>query len=185
MAFQNVPAAPDPQGFAGLLELLSKPDLFRDITGLTENQKNALAGLQSALSTAQFFGGKAADLALQANMNKDIDKALDKINEQHKSGAINDQQRSQLTEAALRGMIGGGTQSPAQPMTTQEVKDLTNTAGQNDAAVTVARPGGETVSVNAQQEGLGFSPKTFIILPSPQNDPDSRASSLHAMTSWA
>jgi hypothetical protein len=59
---------------------LSRPDLFRDITGLTENHRNALAGLQPALGTAQFFGGKAADLASQANMSKDIDKALDKMN---------------------------------------------------------------------------------------------------------
>jgi len=175
VAFQNVPSAPDPQGFAGLLNLLSKPDLFRDLSGLTENQKNALAGLQAALGTAQFFGGKAADLALQANMNKDIDKALDKINEQHKSGSINDQQRAQLTEAALRSMIGGGTQAPAQPLTTKEVQDLTSTAGQNNAAVSVARPGGETVTVDAQQEGLNLGTRTFIILPNPQNDPDSRA----------
>ena len=139
VAFQNVPAAPDPRGFAGLLELLSRPDLFRDITGLTENQRNALAGLQAALGTAQFFGGRAADLALQANMNRDIDKALDKINEQHKSGAINNQQRAQLTEAALRSMIGGGTQAPTQPLTTEEVERVTRTAGAQDASVSLSR----------------------------------------------
>jgi hypothetical protein len=137
VAFQNVPGAPDPQGFGGLLQLLSKPDLFRDISGLTENQKNALAGLQAALGTAQFFGGKAADLALQANMNKDIDKALDKINEQHQAGALNDDQRSKLTEAALRTMIGGGTESPASSSLTKEpeVKDAIRKA--------TATPGGE------------------------------------------
>lgn len=133
-----------------LAQLLSNPNLFRDITGLTENQRNALAGLQAALGTAQFFGGKAADLALQGNMRQDIDKALDKINEQHKSGAISDQQRSQLTESALRSMIGGGTQTPAQPITTDEVQRLTKTAGANEAAVSVSRPGGENVSINAQ-----------------------------------
>jgi hypothetical protein len=150
VAFQNVPAAPDPQGFGGLLQLLSNPNLFRDVTGLSENQRNALAGLQAALSTAQFFGGKAADLALQGSMRQDIDKALDKINEQHQTGAIGDEQRAQLTEAALRSMIGGGTQAAAKPMTTDEVQQLTNTAGANDAAISVNRPGGESVSVNAQ-----------------------------------
>jgi hypothetical protein len=175
VAFQNVPAAPDPQGFAGLLQLLSKPDLFRDLTGLTENQRNALAGLQAALGTAQFFGGKAADLALQANMNRDIDKALDKISEQHKAGAISEKQRADLTESALRSMIGGGTQGPAQPLTPKDVKELTETAGENNAAVSVARPGGETVTVNAQTDALELGVRTVIMLPSPQNDPESRA----------
>lgn len=150
VAFQNAPPAPDPQGFAGLLQLLSNPNLFRDITGLTENQKNALAGLQAALGTAQFFGGKAADLALQGSMKHDIDKTLDKIDQQHRAGAINDEQRSNLTEAALRSMMGGGTQSAAKPMTTEEVQKLTKTAGAQDAAVSVNRPGGESVSVDAR-----------------------------------
>jgi hypothetical protein len=174
VAFQNVPPAPDPQGFGALLNLLSNPNLFRDITGLTENQRNALAALQGALNTAQFFGGKAADLALQGNMNKDIDKALDKINEQHKAGAINDQQRAQLTESALRSMIGGGTQSPAEPTSTKEVESLTNTAGANDAALRVSRPGGEQVEVDARptmaslrqplQERCGFFGSNAVII---------------------
>lgn len=177
VAFQNVPAAPDPQGFGSLVQLLSNPNLFRDVTGLTENQRNALASLQAALGTAQFFGGKAADLALQDSMNKDIDKALNKINEQHAAGAINDQQQSQLTEAALRGMIGGGTQAPAKPMTTDEVQKLTNTAGVSSAAVRVNRPGGEAVEVNARPpKGLEDHPaRTIIILPAPESDPDSRS----------
>ncbi|MFB3788901.1 MAG: hypothetical protein ACE15F_21280 [bacterium] len=177
VAFQNVPNAPDPQGFGALTQLLSNPNLFRDITGLTENQRNALAALQSALGTAQFFGGKAADLALQGNMRQDIDKALDKINEQHQAGAITDQQRQQLTEAALRGMIGGGTQAPAQPMTTGDIEHLTNTAGANQAAVSVSRPGGETVSVNAQPTDalLDQLNRTLIILSPAENAADSRA----------
>jgi hypothetical protein len=157
VAFQNVPAAPDPQGFGGLLQLLSNPNLFRDITGLTENQRNALAALQSALGTAQFFGGKAADLALQGNMRQDIDKALDKINEQHASGAINDQQRAQLTEAALRSMIGGGTESPSSNALTKEpeVKDAIRKAS--------ATPGGEiniSRATGDSQETLGIKTPT-------------------------
>lgn len=178
VAFQNVPAAPDPQGFGGLLQLLSNPNLFRDVTGLTENQRNALAALQAAMGTAQFFGGKASDLALQANMNKDIDKALNKINEQHTAGAINDQQRSQLTEAALRGMIGGGTQVPAEPITTKEVEGLTQTAGAHEASVSVARPSGERVDVDARPPAGGLeqnAARAVIILPPPENSPDSRA----------
>jgi hypothetical protein len=147
VAFQNVPAAPDPQGIAALTQLLGNPNLFRDITGLTENQKNALAGLQAALGTAQFFGGKAADLALQGSMRQDIDKALDKINEQHAAGAISDEQRGKLTEAALRSMIGGGTETPASNALTKEpeVKQALQTAG--------TTPGGEINLTRASADG--------------------------------
>ncbi len=69
ISLQNGPALPDPQGFGALTTLLANPNLFRDLTGLSENQKNALAALQSSLKTAEQFGqgaqaltGQAADL---------------------------------------------------------------------------------------------------------------------------
>lgn len=147
---QNAPAAPDPTGLAAALQVLGNPNLFRDITGLTENQRNALAALQAAFGTAQFFGGQAANLALQQRMARDIDRTVQSIQRARQANLINDQQASTLTEGALRSMIGGGTQAPAQPMTTADVERLTNTAAANQAAVTVSRPGGENVSVNAQ-----------------------------------
>ncbi|MEO6392560.1 MAG: hypothetical protein ABIP75_11955 [Pyrinomonadaceae bacterium] len=177
VAFQNVPAAPDPQGFGGLLTALSNPNLFRDITGLTENQKNALAALQSSLETAKFFGGEASKLALQGNMSKDVDRTLDRINSQHEAGAIDDQTRAKLVEEAIRGSMGGGAQTSPNPLTNDDVKDLVNTAGANDASVNVSKPTGESVSVDAKpvegalEEGL----KTRIVLPSASNTPDRRA----------
>ena len=135
VAFQNVPTAPDPQGFGGLLGLLSRPDLFRDITGLTENQRNALAGYRPR-SAPRSSSAARPRTRVQANMNKDIDKALDKINEQHQAGAINDEQRAKLSEAALRGMIGGGTESSSSDSLTKqpEVKDAIRKAAQHRAA---------------------------------------------------
>jgi N-acetyl-anhydromuramyl-L-alanine amidase AmpD len=65
---QNAPAAPDPTGLQSLLALIGKGDAFRDITGLSENQKNALAAFQSSLQAAQSFGKQAADLAKTAGM---------------------------------------------------------------------------------------------------------------------
>lgn len=168
VAFQNVPSAPDPSSIGALTQLLGNPNLFRDVTGLTENQKNALAGLQSALSTAQFFGGKAADLALQGSMRQDIDKALDKINEQHSAGAINDEQRAKLTESALRSMIGGGTESPGGNPLTKEpgIEEAIRNAGSTPGGeINVSRATGnstETVGVKnpAEAEDRG---RSFII----------------------
>jgi hypothetical protein len=106
---QNAPAAPDPTGLAAALQLIGKPDLFRDITGLTETQKSALAALQAAFDSAKFFGGQAANLALQGKMAKDIDKTLKTIQKAKDQKLISADQAKSLTESALKAMVGGGT----------------------------------------------------------------------------
>lgn len=148
---QNAPAAPDPTGLAAALQLLGTPNLFKDITGLEGTQKNAAAALQSAFDTAQFFGGKAADLALQAKMAKDVDKAMRTIQNAKTAGLIDDKQAQELSAGAIRAMIGGGSGEQAKPLTTQEVKEVTDTAGQNKASVKVSRPSGEKVEVDAKE----------------------------------
>ncbi|MBN7769291.1 helix-hairpin-helix domain-containing protein [Marinobacter daepoensis] len=72
---QNAPAAPDPTGIGAALQLLANPDVFRNITGLSQNQKNAIQALQSSLSTADSFGGKAASLTALAAKLDAIEKA--------------------------------------------------------------------------------------------------------------
>ena len=150
IAMQSAPAAPDPTGLAAAMQLLGTPNLFKDITGLEGTQRNALEAYKGALETAQFMGGKAADLVLQGKMAKDIDKSMRTIKAAKDSGLITDKQAEELTQSAIRGMIGGGTEPPAKPMTTDEVTKIANTAGKNDAAISVSRPGGEKVSVDAQ-----------------------------------
>jgi hypothetical protein len=109
---QNGPALPDPQGFGSLVTLLSNPNLFKDITGLTENQKNALAALQGAFGTAQFFGGQAANLtgqagdlflkkqALEAKQN-----AFDQIKKAKENGLITEKQAQDLTEETFKSIL--------------------------------------------------------------------------------
>jgi N-acetyl-anhydromuramyl-L-alanine amidase AmpD len=92
---QNAPNAPDPTGLQGLLTLLGKGDAFRDITGLSENQKNALAAFQKSLDTAQSFGKQAAGLAKTAGMMELIKNAqekgsISKDQAQEKSGKVLD-----------------------------------------------------------------------------------------------
>jgi hypothetical protein len=154
IAMQNAPAAPDPTGLAAALQVLANPSLFRDITGLTETQRNALAALQSAFNMAQAFGKQAmehaANLALRRNMTRDIDKTMRTIQQARSQGLLNEDQARSLTESAIRSMIGGGTQTSAQPMTPSQVQALTNTAGANQAAVRVQRPDGDTVDIDAR-----------------------------------
>ena len=66
---QNTPSAPDPQGLANALLLMGKADMFKDITGLTETQKNALTALTSNQEAAKSFAEIAAKLATSAGEN--------------------------------------------------------------------------------------------------------------------
>ena len=174
---QNAPAAPDPTGLSGALQLLGTPNLFKDITGLEGTQKNAAAALEGALNTAQFFGGKAADLALQARMGKDIDKAMRTIQKAKESGLISDQQAEELTNNAISGMIGGGSNADTKPISTKEVKDIVDKAGQNEAAVSVSRPGGDKVEVDARPDAAAQDNgrRTIIVFPEATNSPENRA----------
>ena len=75
---QNAPSVPDPTGLGAMLQLIGKGDSFRDITGLSENQKNALAAFQKSLDTAQAFGKEASELAKTAGMMELIKNAQEK-----------------------------------------------------------------------------------------------------------
>lgn len=163
IAMQNAPAAPDPTGLGAALNLLGTPNLFKDITGLEGNQRNALEALKASLSTAQAFGDKAANLALQAKMSKDIDKTMRAINDAKAQGLLSDEQAKSLTQGAIQSMIGAGPTTDPKPLNTQDVEQLTQTAGANGAAVKMSRPSGEEVSVDARptaQDG----PRPLIVL---------------------
>lgn len=160
VAMQSAPAAPDPTGVGAILQLLGQSGIFKDITGLEGTQRNAAAALEGAFQTATTFGTKAADLALQGKMAKDIDKAMKSIQTAKSQGLITEKQAGELTEAAIRGMVGAGTTNPPNATTTDEVKQLTETAGDNSAAVSVTRPTGEKVEVDARG---AESSRSFVV----------------------
>jgi hypothetical protein len=153
VAMQSAPAAPDPTGLGALFGLLGQSGIFKDITGLEGTQRNAAEALQQAFQTATTFGTKAADLALQGRMSRDIDKAMRTIQTAQSQGLITDTQAKDLSEAAIRGMVGAGPESPKET-TTEEVKDLADTAGKNSASLSVTRPTGERVDVDARDAML-------------------------------
>ena len=163
IAMQNAPAAPDPTGLGAALNLLGTPNLFKDITGLEGNQRNALEALKASLSTAQAFGEKAANLALQGKMSKDIDRTMRAINSAKEQGLLNDDQARALTQGAIQSMIGAGPTTDPKPLNTQDVEQLTQSAGANGAAVSVSRPSGETVSVDARPTAQD-TPRPIIVL---------------------
>lgn len=128
---QNAPSAPDPSGLQSLIQLLSKGDSFRDLTGLNQNQLNALSAFQSSLQSAQAFGKEAADLAkeagkldLQKSMTKDYDKTIKAI----RNSNLPPEKKAELEEKALNALIGGGAQPTiTQPQEIEREIEMLNT----------------------------------------------------------
>lgn len=111
---QNAPAEPDPTGLAAALKVIGTPNLFRDVTGLDQTQKNSLAAMQAALDAAKHFGDQAASLVQQQAMQKGgIDKSLQSIGQAKRQGLVNDTQANDLTVSALKKLVGGNDEAPA------------------------------------------------------------------------
>ncbi len=106
---QNAPAAPAPgAGLAGLNDLLGKNNIFKDITGLEGNQKNAMATYLSNQENAKAFASMAKDMATQGHNTANADKIQGAIDKAQSSGAISKEEANKLTNAHLQQMIDGG-----------------------------------------------------------------------------
>ena len=151
VSIQNAPEAPAPAGVSAALDSLGK-QVFADITGLAGTQANAAMAYGKALDTALAFGKEASTLAQQAGMLKGgYRNTQDAIDEAHRDGKIDDAQRSELSVAALKKLIGDdGT-----AISTEDVKGLTETAGDNKAKVSVSKPTGENVDIDAKPPEAG------------------------------
>jgi hypothetical protein len=112
IAMQNAPAAPDPGStVAGALNLLGKSDIFKDITGLEQNQKNALQGMLSNQESAKHYADKAVEMAKMAAMQKNGNQTVDNIRQSVEKGDISKEVGGKLIEDAYRTQISGKTNS--------------------------------------------------------------------------
>ncbi len=105
---QNAPTLPDPTGLQSMLQLVGKGDAFRDITGLNQNQLNAIEAFKKSMDTAQAFGKEAAEMAKAAAANKLIEDAK-------KNGSVSNDKAKELTEKNIKASI---------PKTKEELMDL-------------------------------------------------------------
>lgn len=81
---QNAPTAPSPAGLGDVLELMGKNNLFRDMTGLSTTQANALAALTKASTDAGAAAQISADIVKAAaidDTNRNLRKELKLIDE--------------------------------------------------------------------------------------------------------
>ena len=122
---QNPPALPDPTGVGALIAALASSGAFRDLTGLTENQKNAIAALKGAFDTSQFFGSEAAKLttlAAQIQAGKSFDTQMRNIKQAQSDGLITDQEAGQVTRDLFRATTGSDSRA-VDPQRIKELKD--------------------------------------------------------------
>ncbi len=156
---QAAPDVPDPFGLAGAFSLLSKPELFRDITGLEGTQKNAIAAFDSALSAASSMGGEAAKLARQQELSKNADRMLDRISTAVDNDLLTEQQGRDLTQSVLEGMSGKAEPQSAAPTEDKTVKEALDKASKADKGKVKVTSAGETVeaSFEGAQTVIGAS----------------------------
>lgn len=171
IAMQNAPSAPDPSGVSAALQVLSTPGIFGDLSGLTQNQRNAIAALQRAYASTETFAALAAEmsgradgavgLVRQQQMGRDMDKFLNKVQESVDKKIILPETGARLAKTFLESVAGGPS---ADPLSTDDVEDITETAGKNDASVSLRRPSGEQIDVDASDGKLEDTPNPVIDL---------------------
>jgi len=172
VSIQNAPVAPAPVGLGAAFDLLAKPELFRDITGLEGTQKNAGAAFDAAISAASGLGDEAFKLARQQELGQNAQKMLDRISQAKQDGLLSDETAQELSLSALQGLIGDKpeeeTKSPTQDKTVKEVLDKSAQAKKADIKVT---SGDETVEVSFEDEeavvgsGSGFDVGEMDVTP--------------------
>jgi hypothetical protein len=143
VAFQNAPPAPDPTGLAAALGLLGTANLFPNITGLDQNQKNALAALMGSFDTTKFMAAQAAALASEESkiqqqkaMSQDIQKAMQAIEQAKDKKIISDETAQDLAKSALQKLVGGMEQQPGEKLIDKPVvKDVLESAGDKGVVI--------------------------------------------------
>ncbi|WP_196491781.1 papain-like cysteine protease family protein, partial [Erythrobacter donghaensis] len=116
VAIQNAPAAPDPTPITALGTLLTQQGLFKDITGLEGNQKNAAAAFEQALKTGNAFAKMAAGGAKEAFANRNAERTMKKIDEAREAKILSEADAKEVV-AHLFGVPPGKEGAKAKPLT--------------------------------------------------------------------
>lgn len=114
VAIQNAPAAPDPTALTAFTTLLGQQSLFKDVSGLAQNQANALGAFKQALQTANNFGKLAAAGAKAVHAQRNSERVMKKVNDARAKKILKDGHAKQVTGklfGILNTDLGGGKQS--------------------------------------------------------------------------
>ena len=151
IGIQNAPAAPDPTPLSAYTSLLGQKDLFKDISGLEQNQKNALAAFQSAMATADSFGKLAAAGAKASHAQRQTERTMKKIESAQKSGLLNEKDSKHVTQrlfGALNSDLSETQKSITDdPDVKKALNKVTNSKGEQSISIKQAQ-GKQTQSVD-------------------------------------
>ncbi|MGB0732498.1 MAG: peptidoglycan-binding domain-containing protein, partial [Pontibacterium sp.] len=100
---QNAPSVPDPTGLSAALELIGKGDAFKDITGLSDTQKNVLAAMGINSETLQASMDNATRMAMQQAALRHSENIEQKI----RNSGLPKEKRDQLMQAHLERLVTG------------------------------------------------------------------------------
>ncbi|HEX5601191.1 MAG TPA: hypothetical protein VFX63_01530, partial [Pyrinomonadaceae bacterium] len=161
--FQALPSLPDPTAMSAALNLLSL-DVFKDLTGLTQNQKNAMAALTTAMGTSEAFAGEAFKLAMAKDAARNLDRTLDQIKAAKKAELLTADEASKAARDAILRSIGETPASSDAVTTSPEVEEAIKKASETPGgSATITRENGETsesVSFNVDENALTIGSAT-------------------------
>jgi hypothetical protein len=158
---QNAPAAPEPGAtLGGVFDLLGKSGVFKDVTGLDQNQKNALQALTTNVEAAKHYADKATELAKLAANQRGGDSTIESIKKAEQDGTISKETASKLTEDALRAKISGKTSADKDQ--TAEKSKLGDAAAKaveagREVKATQSHPDGTETTVEQKKAGEAVS----------------------------
>lgn len=155
---QNVPAAPDPTGLAGILTAVSGAGAFRDMAGLAGTQANAMGALTQASAMAASFGQMAVDFQKSKQATADAKHKLSNIKKAQEQGLVDD---AEAQRQASKVLSEQNMATPTQPLTdTPPITEALHNAGASGQPIEVTRQGEqgtETVRVG----GLEIVPASY------------------------
>jgi hypothetical protein len=126
VAIQNAPEAPEPTSLQAIASLLGQQNLFKDVSGLAENQANAIAAFKQAMQTANNFGKMAAAGAKAVHAQRNSERVMKKVNEARSKKLMSDDDAKQVTGklfGVLNSDLGGGKKPLAEETPVKDAVD--------------------------------------------------------------
>ncbi|MEO8033841.1 MAG: papain-like cysteine protease family protein, partial [Acidobacteriota bacterium] len=147
---QNAPSTPAPgAGLAAATELLGKSGVFKDITGLDQNQKNAMQTYLSNQENAKAFGEMAKEIFMMGHNTDHSDKIADSI---RNSPELSKEEKADLLKDHFGQMVDGGQTKKAEQ---EKAKDSKPTL--TEAAIKAADEGKLVKATSADGSGKAES----------------------------
>jgi hypothetical protein len=174
VAIQNAPAAPDPTPLSAFTALLGQQNLFKDVSGLAQNQANALGVFKQAMQTANNFGKLAAAGAKAIHAQRNSERVMKKVNEARGKKILNDEDAKTVTGkmfGVLNSDLGGGKKSLSEE---QPVKDAVEKVLKGDGKKTLnvsSTTGNTSQEAKVEIDAGGSSSKPAIDVKVPGDVP--------------